>query len=297
MQLSLLDGDRLVCPVLTPETPALSALLFVYAQVAHLSNDDMPLIAYGIQDGFTIHVNDLDPNSLSKNGGLEDVSQIEKYRMSEDEYDKRENTLRSWKRKLLQTDPERAQKLFPSLRPHVPDGAAPVEDLASVEGIEVGLRCECSPGARRGTVAYVGEVLALGLGYWVGVKFDEPVGKSSGTLGTKVVFEAAPGYGGFLRGYNVTTGDFPVVDDLGLSDGEDDGEEATPALAGASTPVEAPAAAAAAATAATGSAPTPSVREEGLGKYVPGSKSSGLRVVRRGGGAEEEDSDDNDDEL
>jgi len=252
----------------------------------------MPLAAYGIQDGQTIHVNDLDPHSLSKNGGLEDVSQIEKYRMTEDEYDKRENTLRSWKRKLLATDPERAYELFPSLRPNVPDGCPPVEDIASVEGIEIGQRCECRPGARRGTVAFIGEVNALGLGYWVGVKFDEPVGKSSGTIGSKVWFEAAPGYGGFLRGHNVTTGDFPVVDDLGLSD-DDDGEAA--ADEGAPTPVAA--AEAPPASAAAGAGATTSTREEGMGKYVPGSKSSGLRVVRRGGGADEEDSDDNDDEL
>lgn len=247
----------------------------------------MPLAAYGVQNGQTIHVNDLDPHSLSKNGGLEDVSQIEKYRMTEDEYDKRENTLRSWKRKLLATDPERAYELFPSLRPNVPDGCPPVEDIASVEGIEIGQRCECRPGARRGTVAFIGEVTALGLGYWVGVKFDEPVGKSSGTIGSKVLFEAPPGYGGFLRGHNVTTGDFPVVDDLGLSDDEAESAPVTAAPVSEAAPV---------ASAAAGAGAATSTREEGMGKYVPGSKSSGLRVVRRGGDADDE-SDDNDDEL
>jgi len=215
--------------------------------------------------------------------------------MTEDEYDKRENTLRAWKRKLLATDPERAYELFPSLRPTVPEGCPPVEDEASVAGIEIGQRCECRPGARRGTVAFIGEVTALGVGYWVGVKFDEPVGKSSGTVGGKELFEAPPGYGGFLRGHNVTTGDFPVVDDLGLSD--DDGEDVT-AAATAPAPAEVSAEATAPAASAGAGADTAaaSTREEGMGKYIPGSKSAGIRIVRRGGDAGD-DSDDNDDEL
>ena len=52
-----------------------------------------------------VHVVDLDPYSLSKDGGLEDVSQVEKYRMSEAEYDKRPGTLRAWRRQQQEADP------------------------------------------------------------------------------------------------------------------------------------------------------------------------------------------------
>lgn len=43
---------------------------------------------YGVQSGMEIHVIDNDPFSLSRMGGLEDVSKIQKYRMSEEDYDK-----------------------------------------------------------------------------------------------------------------------------------------------------------------------------------------------------------------
>lgn len=41
-----------------------------------------------------IHVADDDPFSLTRGGGLEDVSLVKKYRMSEEDYDKRKGTLR-----------------------------------------------------------------------------------------------------------------------------------------------------------------------------------------------------------
>ena len=39
-------------------------------------------------------MDDDDPFSLSRAGGLEDTSKVAKYRMSEEDYDKREGTLR-----------------------------------------------------------------------------------------------------------------------------------------------------------------------------------------------------------
>lgn len=44
--------------------------------------------------GLQVHVTDDDPFSLTRGGGLEDVSQVQKYRMSEEDYDKRKGTLR-----------------------------------------------------------------------------------------------------------------------------------------------------------------------------------------------------------
>ena len=41
-----------------------------------------------------IHVIDTDPGSASVGGWLEDTSLIEKYKMSDEEYNKRENTYR-----------------------------------------------------------------------------------------------------------------------------------------------------------------------------------------------------------
>ncbi len=47
-----------------------------------------PLGYYGVQNGNEIHVVDTDPHSLSRDGGLDDLSQVQKYRMSDEDYDK-----------------------------------------------------------------------------------------------------------------------------------------------------------------------------------------------------------------
>lgn len=97
--------------------------------------------------------------------------------------------------------------------------------IDTVEGIEVGMRCEVKPGTRRGAIAFVGEIPELGSGgYWVGIIFDEPVGKTDGTTKNGTRYFEAPGqnYGGFVRGKNVEVGDFPERDILDELDDSDD---------------------------------------------------------------------------
>merc|ERR1712159_405179 len=98
----------------------------------------------------------------------------------------------------------------------------PDAQAAEAEGIEVGQRCEVAPGAKRGEVMFVGkDAEGLFLGWWVGVKFDEPVGKNDGSVKGKRYFQCLPGYGGLVRPTNVTVGDFPEVDEFDeLSDEE-----------------------------------------------------------------------------
>ena len=52
-----------------------------------------------------MYVVDDDPNSLSANGWLEDVSKVKKYVMSDEEYERREGTYRKWKQEQLAKDP------------------------------------------------------------------------------------------------------------------------------------------------------------------------------------------------
>lgn len=50
--------------------------------------------------------------------------------------------------------------------------------------LQVGDRCEVDPGGKRGEVKFVGKVDTLAAGYWIGVQYDEPVGKHDGVYGT-----------------------------------------------------------------------------------------------------------------
>ena len=73
--------------------------------VADMSDDSLKLGYFSPQDGWTIHITDLDANSLSANGGLEDVSLVKKYEISEEDYLKREDNFRAWKEAKKREDP------------------------------------------------------------------------------------------------------------------------------------------------------------------------------------------------
>ena len=250
--------------------------------VAPGADDDKMLGYYSPTNGMTVHCIDTDPHSGSRGGRYEDTSLVEKYRMTDEEYDKRKGTLRDWGRRQREADP--SFNLACHAREHrelmevtrqvklgypLPEGyemdaggkvkrvekenevngsgsaaaGAPTSASAAaasaaaaenngpqtVEGIAVGDRCEIQPGGRRGTVAFVGEVPEIGGGgHWVGVTFDEPVGKTDGTVrgGAKRYFDAGgANMGGFARGKNVTVGDYPERDIMDELDSGSDSED------------------------------------------------------------------------
>ena len=273
MELHLKDGERTVCKML---------------------DDARPLGFYGVTNGMEIHVVDTDPFSLSRNGGLDDVSQIEKYRMSDVTYDKLDNSLRAYKRKMQAADP--TFKLVPSNRARPSD--APLltpEEYAMPEcvaGLAVGQRVEVAPGARRGTIKHVGEVAGLAPGFWVGVALDEPVGKGTGERGGVVYFECGDRYGSFVRPNFVVSGDFPPEDDFGCGEGEEEAEGACCGGAHHSHPDSATtvskeegAAAEGAAAAVVAVAPAVVMTGKIVGSKAP-------RQRRRGAGDDDEDDDD-----
>ncbi|TMW69407.1 hypothetical protein Poli38472_001563 [Pythium oligandrum] len=184
-----------------------------------LDDDRKMLGYYGVQSGMRLHVVDTDPFSLSRGGGLEDVSLIKKYEISEEDYDKREKTVRAYKRDQLAKDPNWKPKPMANAA-RAPVDPATVPGPETVEHMRVGDRCEVQPGGRRGQVQFIGEVPEIAAGYWVGVLFDEPVGKGTGTVKGKVYFPCEPKYGGFIRPHNVAVGEFPPEDPFADSDDE-----------------------------------------------------------------------------
>ncbi|KAG2575957.1 hypothetical protein PVAP13_7KG360200 [Panicum virgatum] len=73
--------------------------------LADLDDDAAPLAAYGPYNGCRIHVLDLDPSSLTSGGWLEDTSLVDKYKMSDEAYDKLHTNFRKFKEKMTPKTP------------------------------------------------------------------------------------------------------------------------------------------------------------------------------------------------
>lgn len=118
---------------------------------------------------------------------------------------------------LLPPPSFQVEQAFPSkAAPKVEDEEYLAEKAATVA---VGNRCEVA-GGRRGEVMFVGKVPELPLGWWVGVKYDEPVGKNDGSAKGVRYFECPDKYGGFVRPDLLEVGDFPEEDPFADLDDE-----------------------------------------------------------------------------
>ncbi|KAK7279108.1 hypothetical protein RJT34_24152 [Clitoria ternatea] len=170
-------------------------------KVADLVDNSKPLGFYSPLDGFRLHVVDLDPSSVTSGGWLEDTSLVDKYEISEEAYNKRQDTFRKYKHKLASQIPSTAEG-------KIPDSS--MEDLCA--NIKVGSRCEVEPGAKRGVIKFVGRAESLGTGFWVGVQYDEPLGKHDGMVKGVRYFECPPSHGGMVRPEKVKVGDYPERD-------------------------------------------------------------------------------------
>jgi tubulin-folding cofactor B len=162
-------------------------------------------------DGWSLDVKDAAPTAVKANYlDLQDLSQVEKYTMSEDEYLKRPNNVRALREKKEQAIREAMALMGIDVPKPLDDDSFKEE----AEKINEGDRCMIFPGDRLGTVKYVGRIPVLKPGYWVGVEYDEPVGKNDGSVAIAGkqplrIFECNPKYGGIVRPEHVTVGDFP----------------------------------------------------------------------------------------
>jgi len=191
-----------------------------------MMDDRKSLSYYGAGNGMEIHIKDLDPHSISLHGGLEDVSQVEKYEMADEEYDKLKNSVRAVKRdREAKARAEAAQRreageeLGAELGGDTSSAAAyemTPEEVAAAYPIDG--RCEVDPGARRGTVCHAGPIINA-KGIWIGVRLDEPQGHNDGTKDGKRYFDC-PGdkYGIFSKPANVRVGDYPELDPFASDD-------------------------------------------------------------------------------
>lgn len=171
------------------------------AKIAELSDNSRPFGFYSPLDGFQLHIVDLDPSSVTSGGWLEDTSLVEKYKISDEAYEKRDGTFKKFKEKLAHQKPSCAST-------KVADNY--MEDLCA--NIKVGDRCQVEPGEKRGVVKYVGQAENLGPGFWVGVQYDEPLGKHDGLVKGTRYFNCPPNHGGMVRPDKVQVGDYPERD-------------------------------------------------------------------------------------
>jgi tubulin-folding cofactor B len=136
--------------------------------VCELLDNAKMLGFYSVESGNEIHIIDTDPFSLSRGGGLTDTSLVQKYKMSDEDYDRRSGTMRDYIRKQREADPN--FQLKPKSKPPPPtdaEGNPITYGPETVAGIAVGQRCQVVPGERRGVVEFVGELEGLKKGFWV----------------------------------------------------------------------------------------------------------------------------------
>ncbi|KAI0057262.1 hypothetical protein BV25DRAFT_1452405 [Artomyces pyxidatus] len=176
--------------------------------VGTLDDDEKQLGFYGLRDFQVLKVEDTNP-SVTFTGQLTDVSKVEKFEISDEQYAARQDSVLAYKQR------------------HKVGRFAPKEESAAAPvtvDIPLGARCEVESSEegfhKRGTVRFVGQTqFGTGGGVWVGVEYDEPIGKNDGSVGGVKYFSCPPKCGVFVRPERLQVGDFPV-EDLGLDDEE-----------------------------------------------------------------------------
>ena len=173
-------------------------------------DEEKKLSELGIEDYDTIHVTYLNPNGELVQNDIDDVSAVKKYEISEEDYLKRPDNLRDFKKKLMK-NPEYKKKVKESQGPTYEEEA---------KMIHVGNRCIIGDGTRRGEVKYVGKCKELGHGFFVGILLDEPFGDNNGCIKGVKYFEAPDNYGIMVRPNYVKVGNYPPIDEFNEKEDE-----------------------------------------------------------------------------
>ncbi|KAH8855400.1 Tubulin-specific chaperone B [Schistosoma japonicum] len=154
--------------------------------LGQLVGDDKPLWDFGVEDGMHIHITDL----TTQDGAYDQTEEpAETFQLSTEEYAKR--------KALVKKSPFRS---------------------TLTKKTKVRNRCEVRvPGqpTKRGVIEFIGQT-KFKPGYWVGVRYDEPLGRNDGSIDGVRYFECPEKYGAFVKPQYVEAGDFPEfgIDDL-----------------------------------------------------------------------------------
>jgi len=177
------------------------------AAVAALSDESKELGFYGVRDFQFLKVVDTNP-STSFTGRLTDVSQVEKFELTQEAYAQRQDSVLAYKQR------NKVGRFAPEI-----DLEEKERETTTAADILVGSRCQVASTEagldKRGTVRFSGPT-EFAAGHWVGIEYDEPMGKNDGSVQGERYFSCRPNYGVFVRPGVVQIGDFPVEEiDLG----------------------------------------------------------------------------------
>jgi tubulin-folding cofactor B len=165
---------------------------------------DNYLSSYPIQDDMRVHVIDNGEQQI------EDQSIVPKFELSDEIYAKMPVTVKAFlkENKLGKYNENKAKQIEQNRLLELEN------EQKLINAMKLNDRCEVLvPGnpKRRATVMYLGQT-QFKSGYWVGVKYDEPLGKNNGSVAGVQYFECPDKYGGFIKPTNIVIGDFPEED-------------------------------------------------------------------------------------
>ncbi|VDL11728.1 unnamed protein product [Hymenolepis diminuta] len=182
--------------------------------VKELTDESKTLEELGVKNGYHVHVSD--PNA--KAGLYDDIpnEETEGFKLTDEEYAQRRDTVLAWKRQnklgqFKEVDLEELKAAEEAKKVKLAD------EKKRIQSMKVGDRCEVQipkQPSKRGEIAFLGET-KFKEGFWVGVKYDEPVGKNDGSVEGYRYFQCQPKYGAFVKPNYVEVGDFP---ELGLDE-------------------------------------------------------------------------------
>ncbi|KAK3898206.1 CAP Gly-rich domain-containing protein [Staphylotrichum tortipilum] len=154
----------------------------------------------------------VDTRPVSARPNFSNTEAVEKYVMPDEEYEKKTDSVLAWKKA------QQLGRFDPNAPTHEQAKITAIAQEIESRGIAVGKRCRVGEDdTRRGVIKYVGDVKEIpGLGAWVGIELDEPVGKNDGSIGDTRYWGEESGLkrGVFVRPERVEVGDYPVLDDL-----------------------------------------------------------------------------------